>query len=51
MRNPPLCQLWQLTQAGPGTYSLSDLADMNEAIDMEEELLRRQQKAAKRGSE
>lgn len=37
MRNPPLCQLWQLTQAGPGTHSIDELADMHEAMDMQEE--------------
>jgi hypothetical protein len=41
MRTPPLCQLWQLTEAGPGTYSLCDLADMHEALDMEDEYRRR----------
>jgi hypothetical protein len=41
MRNPPLCQLWQLNQAGAGTYSLGELADMHEALDMEEECRRR----------
>jgi hypothetical protein len=41
MRNPPLCQLWQLTQTGPGTYDVCQLMDMHEAMDMEAETLRR----------
>lgn len=41
MRNPPLCQLWQLTEAGAGTYSICDLADFHEAMDMEIEYDRR----------
>jgi hypothetical protein len=41
MRNPPLCQLWQLTEAGAGTYSICELADFHEALDMQEEHERR----------
>jgi hypothetical protein len=38
MRNPPLCTLHELSN---GTYSLDDLADFHEAMDEEEEYLRR----------
>jgi uncharacterized protein DUF6889 len=38
MRNPPLCTLHELSD---GTYSLDDLADFHEAMDEEEEYLRR----------
>jgi DNA-binding HxlR family transcriptional regulator len=37
LRNPPLCQLWQLTETGPGTYDICQLMDMHEAMDMENE--------------
>jgi hypothetical protein len=38
MHNPPLCTLRELRD---GTYSLDDLADMHEAMDEEDEYLRR----------
>ena len=38
MRNPPLCTLRELQD---GTYSIDDLADMHEALDLEEENQRR----------
>ena len=41
LRNPPLCELWQLTQTGPGTYDIYELMDMHEAMDMEAEMRRR----------
>ena len=47
LRKPPLCQLHQLTETGPGTYSLAQLADMHEAMDMEEEAQRRWDAAMK----
>jgi hypothetical protein len=45
MRNPPLCQLREL-QAG-GCYTLDDLADFHELMDVEEENDRRARAAAK----
>ena len=47
MRDPPLCEYWQLAETGPHTYSLATLMNMHEAMDMEEELLRRQRAASK----
>jgi hypothetical protein len=41
MREKPLCELWQLSETGPHTYSLCQLADFHEAMDMEEEYRRR----------
>jgi hypothetical protein len=38
MHNPPLCTLRELDD---GTYSIDDLADFHEAMDIEEELTRR----------
>lgn len=38
MRDPPLCSYKQLQD---GTYSLNDLADFHEAMDEEEEYVRR----------
>jgi hypothetical protein len=37
MRNPPLCQLNQLTQTGPGTYDIDAWADFTEAMLEEDE--------------
>lgn len=37
MRDPPLCQLWQLHETGSQTVSLDRLADMHEAMDEEDE--------------
>jgi hypothetical protein len=34
LRNPPLCSLRELQD---GTYSIDDLADMHEVMDVEEE--------------
>ena len=34
LRNPPLCSLRELQD---GTYTIDDLADMHEAMDVEEE--------------
>ena len=34
MRNPPLCSLKELQD---GTYTIDDLADMHEAMDVEDE--------------
>jgi hypothetical protein len=47
LRNPPLCELWQLKETGPETYSLCDLADFHEAMDMQEEMERRWDAASK----
>lgn len=44
MRDPPLCTLAQLKD---GTYSLNDLADFHEAMDEEEEYIRRVKEATK----
>jgi hypothetical protein len=44
MHNPPLCQLWELHDGG--RYTLDDLADFHEAIDVEEENERRYRAAA-----
>jgi hypothetical protein len=38
MRNPPLCTLAELQD---GTYSITDLADFHEAMDIEDEMNRR----------
>ena len=38
MHNPPLCKLHELSD---GTYSIDDLADFHEAMDIEDELTRR----------
>ncbi len=38
MRDPPLCTLKELKD---GTYSMDDLADFHEAMDEQDELLRR----------
>lgn len=38
MRNPPLCSLADLKS---GKYGIMDLADMHEAMDVEEEQARR----------
>ena len=46
MRNPPLCQLWELQEGG--RYCLDDLLDMHEAMDVEEENDRRMRAAMKR---
>jgi hypothetical protein len=35
LRDPPLCELWQLQEVGPRTYSIVDLMKFNEVIDME----------------
>ena len=45
MRNPPLCTLRELQD---GTYNISDLADMHEAMDAEDEHARRAEKARER---
>jgi hypothetical protein len=45
LRDPPLCQLWQLTQTGPQTYSIVDLMLFHEAMDMEALVRRRIEKA------
>lgn len=39
MRDPPLCQLWQLN--ADGLYTIDDLADMHEMMDEEAEYARR----------
>jgi hypothetical protein len=44
LRNPPLCSLRELQD---GTYSIDDLADMHEAIDLEEENQRRYENSRK----
>lgn len=49
MRNPPLCQLRELQEGG--CYTLDDLADMHEAMDIEDENDRRARAASKRRSE
>ena len=38
MRDPPLCRLRDLQD---GTYSINDLADFHEAMDVEDEYRRR----------
>jgi hypothetical protein len=48
MRNPPLCEYWQLAETGPGTYSIEWLMDAHEAMGMEEEMLRRAREAAEK---
>ena len=45
LRNPPLCTLSELQEGG--RYTLDDLADMHEAMDVEEENDRRYRVAAK----
>jgi hypothetical protein len=45
LHNPPLCQLWELQD--DGRYTLDDLMDMHEALDVEEENERRSRAAAK----
>jgi hypothetical protein len=45
LRDPPLCQLWQLTQTGPQTYSVVDLMLFHEAMDMENLARRRIERA------
>lgn len=39
MHDPPLCSLHELQD---GTYSIEDVADFHEAMEIEEELTRRQ---------
>jgi len=48
MHDPPLCELWQLRETGPHTYSINDLADMHEAMDEEAEYIRRAEAKHKR---
>jgi hypothetical protein len=45
LRNPPLCSLRELQD---GTYSIDDLADMHEALDLEDENRRRFDEAHKK---
>jgi len=45
MRNPPLCQLWELEDGG--RYTLDDLANFHEAMDVEDENERRYHAAMK----
>lgn len=40
MRDPPLCTLRELQD---GTYTIDDLADFHEAMDEQDEMLRRWQ--------
>ena len=47
MRDPPLCEYWQLSETGPHTYSLAWLMDAHEAMDMEDEMWRRHRAASK----
>ena len=44
MRNPPLCEFWQLDETGPHTYDIDWLADAHEAMNVEEENDRRRSK-------
>lgn len=46
MRDPPLCTLRELED---GTYTISQLADMHEAMDEEAEYARRRAAIDKRG--
>lgn len=51
MRNPPLCEYWQLAETGPHTYDIVWLLNAHEAMDIEEELDRRVARARKRAAE
>ena len=42
LRNPPLCTLRELTE---GPYTIDELADMHEAMDVEDENARRHEAA------
>ena len=41
LRNPPLCEYWQLDETGPHTYDINWLARAHEVMDVEEENDRR----------
>jgi aspartate aminotransferase-like enzyme len=45
MRDPPLCQLWQLEETGPHTYSINKLEDFHEAMSDLSEFGKRQRAA------
>jgi hypothetical protein len=47
MRDPKLCEYWQLAETGPRTYDLAWLLNAHEAMDMEEEMQRRAKAARK----
>jgi hypothetical protein len=46
LHTPQLCQLWELQDGG--RYTLDDLMDMHEALDVEEENERRARAAGER---
>lgn len=47
LAEPPLCSIRELHD---GTYSIDDLADMHEALDLKDELSRRAREQAERES-
>lgn len=47
MRDPKLCEYWQLAETGPRTYDLAWLLNAHEALDMEDEMQRRAEAARK----
>jgi hypothetical protein len=47
MRDPKLCEYWQLAETGPRTYDLVWLLNAHEAMDMEDEMQRRAESARK----
>jgi hypothetical protein len=50
LRNPPLCEYWQLSETGPHTYGLDWLLNAHEAMDMEAVLRQRMRKAEEKAA-